>query len=54
LEQPLRDQIPRLRAALRKMKTSGNGATPEVDVPPVDLVKPSRPNAVVEVTETAG
>ncbi|HEV2477636.1 MAG TPA: DUF2254 family protein, partial [Candidatus Dormibacteraeota bacterium] len=54
LEQPLRDQVPRLRAALRKTKTSGNGATPEVDVSPVDLVKPSRPNPVVEVSEPAG
>lgn len=54
LEQPLRDQVPRLRAALRKMKTSGNGAAPEVDVPPVDLVKPSRPIPVIEMTETAG
>src|SRR5437868_14968847 len=26
LEQPLRDEIPRLRAALRRTKTSGNGA----------------------------
>jgi hypothetical protein len=54
LEQPLRDQIPRLRAALRNMKTSGNGAAPELDVPPVDLVKPSRPSPVVEVSEAAG
>jgi Predicted membrane protein (DUF2254) len=54
LEQPLRDQVPRLRAALRKMKTSANGAAPELDVPPIDLVKPSRPNPVVEVSETAG
>src|SRR5579864_6687356 len=54
LEQPLREQIPRLRTALRKAKTSGNGAASEVEVQPVDLVKPSRPNPAVEVTETAG
>ncbi|HUE67745.1 MAG TPA: DUF2254 family protein [Candidatus Acidoferrum sp.] len=54
LEQPLRDQLPRLRAALRKTKMSGNGATPEVDVSPVDLVQPTRPNPVVEVSEQAG
>ena len=57
LEQPLREQIPRLREALRKAKASGNGA---VDVraapaiPPEDLVKPSRPNPVVEIQEQAG
>ena len=57
LEQPLRDQIPRLRAAVRKTKTSGNGSAPEVETPPAvteDLVKPSRPMPVVEIKEPAG
>jgi hypothetical protein len=54
LEQPLRDQVPRLRAALARAKVSGNGAAPELEVPPADLVQPTRPNPVVEVTETAG
>lgn len=42
LEQPLRAEIPRLRGALRKAKTPGNGAIVLDDAPVVgqDLVKP--------------
>src|SRR2546427_11883004 len=44
VEQPLRDQIPRLRAALRRAKTGGNGAVigPLEDAPTIaqDLVQP--------------
>jgi hypothetical protein len=57
MEQPLREQIPRLRAALRKAKTSGNGAVADAGEPPAvteDLVKPSHPNPAVEVAEPAG
>jgi hypothetical protein len=54
MELPLREQIPRLRALLRKAKTGGNGAVAVVDAEgqPVvaeDLVKPSRPNPAVDV-----
>ena len=51
LDHPLRDEIPRLRAALRKAKSSGNGALAELDDAPVvseDLVKPSAPNPAVQ------
>jgi hypothetical protein len=43
MERPLRDQIPRLREALRRTKTGGNGAVTELlDAPLVakDLVQP--------------
>ncbi|HET9781034.1 MAG TPA: DUF2254 family protein [Candidatus Dormibacteraeota bacterium] len=60
MELPLREQIPRLRATLRKIQTGGNGAltiaaTP--DTPAVvteDLVKPSRPTPAIEVQQPAG
>ncbi|HKC19334.1 MAG TPA: DUF2254 family protein [Candidatus Dormibacteraeota bacterium] len=58
MEQPLREQIPRLRAALVRTKSSGNGAlTDAVEAAPAvaeDLVKPSRPNPAVEVPQPAG
>ncbi|HKW60517.1 MAG TPA: DUF2254 family protein [Candidatus Dormibacteraeota bacterium] len=47
LEQPLREQIPRIRAALQRAKASGNGAVTELADAPVvtaDLVKPTAPN----------
>jgi hypothetical protein len=43
VEQPLRDEIPRLRAALRRAKASGNGAMIDLEEAPVvakDLVQP--------------
>ncbi|HXN79208.1 MAG TPA: hypothetical protein VN965_10585, partial [Candidatus Dormibacteraeota bacterium] len=43
VEQPLRAEIPRLRAALRRAKATGNGLArelEEIDVVPPDLVKP--------------
>ena len=43
LEHPLRDEIPRLRAALRRAKVNGNGAAIELEDAPVvakDLVPP--------------
>src|SRR2546421_9093379 len=50
VEQPLRDQIPRLRAALRRAKTGGNGAVIGAleDAPTIaqDLVQPE-PSAAV-------
>jgi hypothetical protein len=57
MELPLREQIPRLRAALRKAQLGGNGAVTTAATEPVvteDLVKPSRPNPVVEIPQTAG
>lgn len=58
MELPLREQIPRLRALLHKAKTGGNGAviTAAEPAPAVseDLVKPSRPNPVVEMAQPAG
>jgi Predicted membrane protein (DUF2254) len=57
MEQPLREQIPRLRAALRKAKTSGNGAVSDIEAAPAvteNLIRPSRPNPAVEVREPAG
>ena len=57
VEQPLREQIPRLRSALKKAKTSGNGAVADLEDAPVvteDLVKPTAPNPAVQVTEPAG
>jgi hypothetical protein len=44
LEQPLRAEIPRLRAALRRAKASGNGALVDLEDTPVvtkDLVQPT-------------
>ena len=52
LEPPLRDEIPKLRAALRKAKTSGNGAVADLETAPAvtqDLVKPSQPVQAVQV-----
>jgi hypothetical protein len=43
VEKPLRDEIPRLRAALRRAKSSGNGAVIDFEDTPVvakDLVQP--------------
>jgi hypothetical protein len=42
VEQPLREQIPRLRAALRRAKASGHGVALELEQPAVapDLVPP--------------
>ena len=43
VEQPLREQIPRLRAALKRAKTAGNGAMVDLEDAPVvtqDLVRP--------------
>ena len=57
LEQPLREQIPRLRTALQKTKTSGNGAVMDLADAPVvteDLVKPTASNPVVQITQPAG
>ncbi|HET7339743.1 MAG TPA: DUF2254 family protein [Candidatus Dormibacteraeota bacterium] len=57
MELPLREQIPRLRALLRKAKTGGNGAVVDGEPPPAmaeDLVKPTRPNPPVEVQQPAG
>src|SRR5437879_4757423 len=51
VEQPLRDQIPRLRAALRRAKTGGNGAVIGAleDAPTIaqDLVQPEPSNAAL-------
>ncbi len=52
VEQPLREQIPKLRAALRRAKSSGHGLALELEEAPVvakDLVQPdvvARPGAV--------
>ena len=48
VEKPLRDEIPRLRAALRRTKVSGRELTAELEKAPTvaDLV-PSEPNAAV-------
>jgi Predicted membrane protein (DUF2254) len=57
MEQPLREQIPRLRAALRKAQAGGNGAVASAPAEPAmseDLVKPTRPNPPVEVSQPAG
>jgi hypothetical protein len=43
VEKPLRDEIPRLRAALRRAKSAGNGAVIDLEDTPVvakDLVQP--------------
>src|SRR5881296_357547 len=51
LDHPLRDEIPRLRGALRQAKSSGNGAVAELEDAPVvseDLVKPTAPNPAVQ------
>ncbi|HEV2414681.1 MAG TPA: DUF2254 family protein [Candidatus Dormibacteraeota bacterium] len=57
LEPPLRDEIPKLRAALRKAKTSGNGAVADLETAPAvtqDLVKPSQPVPAVQPAPPAG
>jgi hypothetical protein len=53
LEQPLRDEIPRLRAALRRAKPSGNGAVELADAPVIakDLVQPE-PSVAPATTPT--
>lgn len=51
MEHPLRDEIPRLRAALRRAKAGGNGAAVELENVPVlteDLVKPASPSPAVQ------
>ena len=57
LEPPLRDEIPKLRAALRKAKASGNGAVADLEAAPAvtqDLVKPSQPVQAVQPLPPAG
>jgi hypothetical protein len=59
LEQPLRDEIPLLRTALRRAKTSGNGTVIGLEDGPVvakDLVQPepSAPAAPSPTAEPAG
>ena len=57
LEQPLREQIPGLRAALRRAKTSGNGALLDLEDAPVvakDLVQPAPASAPPATPQVAG
>lgn len=58
LEQPLRDEIPRLRSALRRAKATGNGALIDLeDAPmvPKDLVQPEPASAqTAPIVEPAG
>src|SRR5438477_754682 len=57
LEQPLREQIPGLRAALRRAKTSGNGAVVDLENEPVvakDLVQPEPVSAPPATPQVAG
>ena len=57
LEQPLREQIPGLRAALRRAKTSGNGAVVDLEHEPVmakDLVQPEPVSAPPATPQVAG
>jgi len=57
LEQPLREQIPSLRAALRRAKASGNGAVAGLDDAPVvtkDLVQPEPASAPPPSATPAG
>ena len=57
LEQPLREQIPGLRAALRRAKTSGNGAAVDLENEPVvakDLVQPEPVSAPPATPQVAG
>ena len=59
VEQPLREQIPKLRAALRRAKASGHGLALELEEAPVvtmDLVQPdvtARPEAAAQAQATA-
>lgn len=56
LDRPLRDEIPKLRAELRKAKASGNGAVAELEAEPSvtqDLVKPSQPVQAAQPTQAA-
>jgi len=57
LEQPLREQIPSVRAALRRAKTSGNGAVVDLEDAPVvakDLVPPEPASALPPTPQVAG
>ena len=57
LEQPLREQIPGLRAALRRAKASGNGAVVDLEDAPVvakDLVQPEPASAPPSTSQAAG
>ncbi len=57
LEQPLREQIPGLRAALRRAKASGNGAVVDLEDAPVvakDLVQPEPASAPPATPQAAG
>lgn len=56
LEQPLRAEVPKLRAALRRAKSNGNGEVLLVDDAPMvtkDLVQPAPPEAAA-TTQPAG
>lgn len=59
VEQPLREQIPKLRAALRRAKASGHGLVLELEEAPVvtmDLVQPdvtARPEAAAQAQAAA-
>jgi hypothetical protein len=55
VEQPLREQIPRLRAALRRAKATGRGIAIELEQPPPrDLVPPDGSPAAAPTSATAG
>jgi hypothetical protein len=56
VEQPLRAEIPRLRAALRRAKATGNGLVrtlEEISIVPPDLVKPEPGTAPAATAEPA-
>jgi hypothetical protein len=56
VEQPLRAEIPRLRAALRRAKATGNGLVltlEEISIVPPDLVKPEPGTAPAASAEPA-
>jgi hypothetical protein len=55
VEQPLREQIPRLRAALRRAKATGRGVAIELEQPPPrDLVPPDGSPAAAPTSATVG
>jgi hypothetical protein len=55
VEQPLREQIPRLRAALRRAKATGRGIAIELDQPPPrDLVPPDGSPAAAPTSARVG
>ena len=55
VEQPLREQIPRLRAALRRAKATGRGIAIELEQPPPrDLVPPDGSPAAAPTSATVG